>query len=187
MARLGEILVQLQACSEAEVRQGLENQVIFGGRLGTNLLEIGCLTEEELARGLGRRHGRPCLFGELAIDPSARALLGPEVVERLEVVPYLVQDRKLAVLVCNPNDLAALDELAFATGKRIHPIVVPEARMWALMRRFYGIERQLRGLDVPEVGSLRARPAAPEAAPARDRIGHDLMGESEFASLYGRP
>lgn len=189
MARLGEILVELEACTEAEVRQGLENQVIFGGRLGTNLLEIGCITEEDLARGLGRRHGRPCLFGDLAIHPSVRALLGPEVVERLEAIPYLAQDRKLAVLVCNPDDLAALDELAFATGKRIHPIVVPEARMWALMRRFYSIERQLRGLDIPELGSLRARPApGPAPAPAvPESAGPDLMNEAEFASLYGRP
>ena len=185
MPRLGEILVELQACSEVEVRQGLENQVIFGGRLGTNLLEIGAITEEELAHGLGRRHGRPCLYGNLSIDPAARPMLGPELVDRLEAVPYIVQDRKLAVLVCNPDDLAVLDELAFATGKRIHPIVVPEARMWALMRRFYNVERHLRGLDLPVPAGRRPPPAA--GTPAKqDQVGHDLMDEADFESLYGR-
>jgi hypothetical protein len=181
--RIGEILVELGACTEAEVRQGLENQVIFGGRLGTNLLELGSITEEELARGLGRRHGRPCLFGDLSIDPAARAMLSAGLAERLEAVPYLVQDRKLAVLVCNPDDLAALDELAFATGKRVHPIVIPEARMWALMRRFYGVERQLRGLEPPKQAAKRAPPAA---GATKDRLGHDLMDEAGFQSLYGR-
>ncbi len=185
MPRLGEILVELQACSEAEVRQGLENQVIFGGRLGTNLLEIGAITEEELARGLGRRHGRPCLFGNLSIDPAARPMLGPELVDRLEAVPYIVQDRKLAVLVCNPDDLAVLDELAFATGKRVHPIVVPEARMWALMRRFYNVERHLRGVDLPDPAGRRRPPSA--GTPAKqDQVAHDLMDEADFESLYGR-
>ncbi len=185
MPRLGEILVEIQACTEAEVRQGLENQVIFGGRLGTNLLEIGSVTEEELARGLGRRYGRPCLYGDLNIDPRVRPLLAPDLVERLEAVPYLAQDRKLAVLVCNPDDLAVLDELAFATGKRVHPIVVPESRMWALMRRFYHLERQLRGLDLPGLAARRPPPSA--APPAKqDQVGHDLMDEAEFESLYGR-
>ncbi len=185
MPRIGEILVELGACTEAEVRQGLENQVIFGGRLGTNLLELGAITEEELARALGRRYGRPCLFGDLSIDPAARSMLGADLADRLEAVPYLVQDRKLAVLVCNPDDLAALDELAFATGKRVHPIVIPEARMWALMRRFYGVERQLRGLDLPKQAADRKRPAA-EAPAAKQRVGHDLMDEAGFESLYGR-
>ncbi|HEU4383909.1 MAG TPA: hypothetical protein VFR85_10485 [Anaeromyxobacteraceae bacterium] len=185
MPRIGEILVELEACTEAEVRQGLENQVIFGGRLGTNLLELGSITEEELARGLGRRYGRPCLFGDLRIDPRLRDLLDPQLVDRLEAVPYLAQDRKLAVLVCNPDDLAVLDELAFATGRRIHPIVVPESRLWALMRRFFRIERQLRGLDLPDPESRRARPA-PEPAAGRQPLGQDLMDEAEFESLYGR-
>ncbi len=183
MPRIGEILVELGACTEAEVRQGLANQVIFGGRLGTNLLEIGSITEEELARGLGRRYGRPCLFGDLRIDPAARPMLTAELVERLEAIPYLLQDRKLAVLVCDPDDLAALDEVAFATGKRIHPIVVPEARMWALMRRFYKLERQLRGLDLPEQAR---KPPAAVATPAKERVGHDLIGEAEFEALYGK-
>jgi hypothetical protein len=182
--RLGEILVELEACTEAEVRQGLENQVIFGGRLGTNLLELGSVTEEELARGLGLRYGRPCLYGDLGIHPSVRPILTQDLVDRLEVVPYLSQDRKLAVLVCNPDDLAVLDELAFATGKRIHPIVVPEARMWALMRRFYHLERQLRGLDLPGLATRRPPPA--EAAPKKEQVGRDLMDEAEFESLYGR-
>lgn len=182
MQRIGEILVEQGACAGAEVRQGLANQVIFGGRLGTNLLEIGSITEEQLARGLGRRYGRPCLFGDLRIDPAARPMLTAELVERLEAVPYLLQDRKLAVLVCDPDDLLALDEVAFATGKRVHPIVVPEARMWALMRRFYDVERQLRGLNLPEAAARKPPPAA--ATPAKERVGHDLIGEAEFEALY---
>lgn len=184
MQRIGEILVEQGACTGVEVRQGLANQVIFGGRLGTNLLEIGSITEEQLARGLGRRYGRPCLFGDLRVDPAARPMLSHELVERLEAIPYLLQDRKLAVLVCNPDDLSALDEVAFATGKRVHPIVVPEARMWALMRRFYDVERQLRGLDLPEAAARKPPPAA--ATPAKERVGHDLIGEAEFEALYGK-
>ena len=37
------------------VRGALRNQIIFGGRFGTNLLEIQGVTEEALARALGRQ------------------------------------------------------------------------------------------------------------------------------------
>ena len=185
MARLGEILVSLQICTEVQVREGLENQVIFGGRLGTNLLEIGSLTEEQLARALGRRHRRPCLFGNLAVDPAAVRLLGADLVDRLEVIPYLVQDRKLAVLVRDPDDLSVLDEVAFATGKKVHPIVVPEARIWALMRRVYRLDRQLRGIEID--GSTLRRPVPARAPPRKlAEPADDLMDQAEFDALYAR-
>ncbi len=189
MPRLGEILVGMKACTPQQVREGLENQVIFGGRLGTNLLEIGHLDEETLARALGRRHQVPCLYGKLGLDPATLALLRADLVDRLEVVPYLVQDRKLALLVCDPNDLPALDEVAFATGKRVHPIVVPEARMWVLMRAFYGLDRQLRGIEVDfaRPGEPVAGRGKPEAGPSAPAPGEgELMGEEEFHSLYDR-
>ncbi len=177
------------ACDPDAIRGALENQVIFGGRLGTNLLEMGAVTEEALAAALGRRHRLPALSGELPLDPKALALLRPEVADRHDVVPYLVADRRLAILACDPSDLAMLDEVAFATGKQVHPIVAPEARIWTLLREGYGIERQLRGIEV-EFGSLRRRLTAPAPPPPAGTPApgapEDLLGEGEFDALYAK-
>jgi hypothetical protein len=189
--RIGEILVRDGACTQEAVREALQNQVIFGGRLGTNLLELGAVTEEALALALGERHGIPSLHGNLPIDERVTALVRPDVADRCEVVPYYLADRKLALLVCDPSDLGMLDEVAFASGKQVHPIVVPEARVWALLRKAYGIDRQLRGIDV-DWAKLEVRPGGP-AAPAHATAaaaeaasaGLDLMAESEFEAMYG--
>jgi Type II secretion system (T2SS), protein E, N-terminal domain len=184
--RLGEILVKERACTEQAVRDALENQVIFGGRLGTNLLEIQAVTEEALARALGRQHSLPTLFGEMRLDPQATSLLVPEVADRYDAVPYALADRRLALLVVDPKNLSMLDEVAFATGKQVHPIVVPEARVWALLRRTYGIDRHLRGIDV-DFAKLEARrkESAPPAGP-RATVGADLMDEGAFDELYSK-
>jgi hypothetical protein len=184
--RVGEILVADGACAPEQVREALQNQVIFGGRLGTNLLELGSVAEEALARALARRHGVPSLCGDVALDPRALAVVRPEIAERWDVVPYLLADRKLAVLACDPSNLAMLDEIAFATGLRVHAFVVPEARVWALLRRAYGVERQLRGIEVDFAQPARGSPAAGAApAPAPATTGPDLMDEGEFDALYG--
>ncbi len=183
--RLGEILVQSGACSREAVADALKNQVIFGGRLGTNLLDLGAVREGDLARALGKRHGLPTLHGDLKLDPAAVALLRPEVADRYDVVPYVLQDRKLALLVCDPNDFSMLDEVAFVTGKQVHPIVVPEARLWALLRDTYGVDRQLRGIEVDFAGDIRAKPAPVQ--PAReDTVDSDLMDEAEFNRMYAK-
>src|SRR5512133_559956 len=183
--RLGEILVQSGACKREAVADALKNQVIFGGRLGTNLLDLGAVRESDLARALGRRHGLPTLHGDLKLDPAAVALLKPEVADRYDVVPYVLQDRKLALLVCDPNDLQMLDEVAFVTGKQVHPIVVPEARIWALLRDTYGVDRQLRGIEVDFGAELRAKTPAPPP-PHKATVSRDLMDEGEFDQLYAK-
>jgi hypothetical protein len=192
--RIGEILVAARACTGAAVREALQNQAIFGGRLGTNLLEIGAVTEQALADALGKKHHAPALSGDLRVEEAAVALLKPEIADRHDVVPYLLAGRSLAVIAVDPGDLGMLDEVAFASGKNVHALVAPEARVWALLRNAYGIERHLRGIDV-DFGSIRHEPgaeaapgeAAPALVPAPRRGPGDLMDEAEFARMYERP
>ena len=186
--RLGDILVKSGACSETAVRDALRNQIIFGGRLGTNLLELQAVSEEALAKGLGKQHGLPCVFGPQRLDPAAVALLTPEVAERYDAIPYLLQGKRLALLVVDPRNLAMLDEVAFVTGKQVHPIVAPEARVWALVREHYAIDRHLRGIEV-DFAHLRGKveePRPPPAPPAASKPppGGDLMDEGAFHALY---
>src|SRR6266542_1553676 len=180
MPRLGELLVDMGACPPDRVHEALEAQVLFGGRLGTNLLELGAVSEEVLARALSRQHGGRATYGAVHLDPKVLALLKPELADRFEVVPCALSGRRLSVLCCNPRDLAMIDELSFATGKQIDLIVVPEARLWALLRAHYGVERPTRGLEVDWTRQRRAVSLEPEHAPA----GPDLMDEAEFAAIY---
>jgi len=179
-ARLGEILVQEGSCSPEAVAEALQNQAIFGGRLGTNLLELGAVPEDVLAFALGRRTGAPALYGDLPPDPKALRLLDRRLAERWDVVPYLLADRRLAVLARDPCDLQMLDEVAFATGKNVHAFVVPEARLWRTLQRAYGVDREHRGLD------MGRRASSPPPQPAVKEIGPDLIDEGDFQELYGQ-
>jgi hypothetical protein len=182
--RLGDILIARGATTQAQLRAAIENQVIFGGRLGTNLLELGAVTEEALADALSQFHGVPVVHGDMALEPKVLALLRPELVDRLEVIPRRLDGKRLEVLVADPRDLAKLDEVAFATGKQVRPVVVPEARLWALLQRHYGIERQLRGIVLGEDAVARVRAPSRTPVPAALESSADLMGEEEFTALY---
>jgi hypothetical protein len=180
-SHLGDVLIGMGAAAPAAVEQALDRQILLGGRLGTNLLELGAIDEGALAAALGRLHGCRAAAGEVAVEPAALALLSPERVDRLEVVPARLEGRRLEVLVADPADLAKLDEVAFATGKVVQPVVVPQSRLWELMRRHYRLARHVRGVAE---GARRPPEAAPAAAPAT--AAQDLMGEEEFAALYAQ-
>jgi len=180
VARLGELLVARSACTEALVAEGLEAQVIYGGRLGTNLLEIGALGEEALAQALSAQHGCPALWGDIGVDEKALVLVRPDLAERLGVVPLRLEGKRLVVLTADPGDLSRLDELAFATGKDVRTVVVAESRLSEVLRRNYGLRRAERGVQVGALHqAARTHREAPAAAP-----GPDLMDEADFAALY---
>jgi hypothetical protein len=157
--RIGEVLVDMKACTPKELQAALQTQSIFGGRLGTNLLELGIVDGRQLALALSRVHGIPCLDDGAEPEEEALSSLSAELVEKFEVIPIHVDDRRMRVAIVDPKNLSSLDDLAFATGKRIEVVVAPEARLWTLMRRHYGIEKNLRGLAMDD--DL-------EAAPGRD-------------------
>lgn len=170
MVKIGEMLVALSACPPEAIQQALHNQGFFGGRLGTNLLELGAVDEEKLAEALGRMYRLPSAWGAVIPDPRAITLLARPLVEKFDVVPYAVDGRVLRVLVCDPTDVRAIDEISFALGKIVKPIITPEARVWTLMREHYGIERGLRG-----VGSVQRR-WAPRLQ-VRQRISRPLADD----------
>jgi len=179
MARLGELLVARGDCTAAQVAEALDAQVIYGGRLGTNLLELGAVDEEALAQALGDQHGCPALWGDIGADPRALALVKPELAGRVGLVPLRLEGRRLAVLAADPRDLSRIDELAFATGKDLRVVVVAESRLDELLRRHYGVHRPDRGVLATPRAAAERRQEEPAAAAAPD-----LMDEAGFAALY---
>jgi hypothetical protein len=188
MPTLGELLITGGVCTRQQVEDALRNQVILGGLLGTNLMELGYLDEQTLAKYLSKQHNLPCMYGDdIHPDPLALVLLPPDMVERLNMIPFLLEGKRLQMLCVSPNDLRALDEAFFATGLRPDPIVVPELRFWQLLRKLYGVDRHLRyvALNTSDFlsGMLSDRAApANRAAPA----GAELIDQAAFDKLYQR-
>ena len=48
--QLGELLVQERVLTQAQLDSALKQQMQFGGRLGTNLIELGFIDADTLAR-----------------------------------------------------------------------------------------------------------------------------------------
>ena len=76
---LGEMLLSDGTLRPDQVEEALAAQVINGGRLGTNLVELGHLTEEQLARALGKQHGVAAAWGEIVPSPQALSMVVPSL------------------------------------------------------------------------------------------------------------
>ncbi len=188
MPALGEMLVADGVCSQQQIEDAIQNQVILGGRMGTNLVELGVIDEETLARYLSRQHELPSVSGEnVQPDPQALAMIGPEVANSLEIIPFIKESKRLQVLCVDPRNIKILDEVAFITGLTPDPIVVAEIRFWELLERCYHIKRGLRyvALDAQDFMAKTLMERKP-AAGVEPSVSEDLLSEDAFAKLYQR-
>src|SRR4051812_10143409 len=148
MPRLGELLVAAGLLRSEQVDQALRAQVLWGGRLGTNLVELHFLELDPLSRVLGRQHHLPAALARHfeKADPALQAQLPREIAERFSCVPLLRMgpDRHVVIAATaplGPRQLAIIaGELAVDVA-RLVPAVAAELRIRYQLERVYRIGR----------------------------------------------
>src|SRR5438270_9827869 len=188
MAKIGEILITGGHLIQEGLEEALDWQVLYGGRLGTNLLELQLVTEEQLAHALGKQMGAEVAFGNLDVEPSVINVIPKHIADRQEIVPWKLEKRRLKVLCCQ-IDVAAFDQLSSKTGRACVPVIAPEFRIFQLLRAHYGATRQMRALDfgvVPEEGREQRRKKKEKEKGAVVEEAPELIDESAFNDIYAQ-
>lgn len=141
---------------------GAEN--MDDGQLGTALVEAGLVTTDQLALALGDLFGVPPALEMdfLKSDPGLRKRLRAHQATSLKSIPlYLTQNRRIAVAMVDPIHPDALDELGFALGGSIEPMVTSEPAMARQLELLYGIGRRrttgfhpVASVGLPDAGAV---------------------------------
>jgi hypothetical protein len=162
--KLGEILVARGLVTQEQVEDALFSQRQFGGRLGTNLIEMGAITDEDLARCLSEQLHVPYVRPQAlaAIPKEVIAKLPRKFAEKYRIVPLRFQNGELHLCMADPQNFAKLDELRFALNCQLHPHVVTEVTMNYALERYYNIRREVRMTDVS--GGVRELATPPPSA-----------------------
>jgi len=189
--KIGEILIQRGLITKVQLKEALDAQLIFGGNLGTCLMELGYLQERKLGAVLAEifdvEYASPEYFDK--VPRSVVASLNARLVERHQCVPFRLQDKVLDVAMTNPKDPLSRDELAFASGYNVRPWVSPEARIFQAMEKYYDIPRRLRYVTLCKQIDRAAAMDEPATADARiDAMRAAVRGAaSEVAEAQPRP
>jgi nitroreductase len=128
MKRLGEILIDRGAIAVSELHTGLEACRRSGGRLGTQLLKFGFVTERTLLDALSEQYGVPSVTSRmLAKAPKElRTLLSAALARRLQALPFGRTGSGLRVAMTNPRDPARVEEISQIVGSAVEPYVATE-------------------------------------------------------------
>jgi class 3 adenylate cyclase len=118
-----------------------------------NLVELGILTEEQIARCLSEHNGLPFCGADAVANVSAQtvARLSREVADQFRCVPLYVEGGVLWIGIADQATLADLSELSAAVGSPVSLAFVTELALNYALDRYYGIRREVRGLQLAAV------------------------------------
>jgi type IV pilus assembly protein PilB len=150
-AKLGETLLRENLITPQQLREALDYQRLNGGRLGSTLVKLGFLSDEEITNVLARQYGVPAVNLSLfEIDNNAAKLIPQEVAQKYMVLPLSRVGATLTVAMVDPTNVFAIDDIKFMTGLSVEPVIVSEAAMQEAIEKYYGSPRELELASVME-------------------------------------
>lgn len=178
--KLGELLLNEKLIYPEQLDEALKCQMIFGIKLGSSLVELGFITDEQLCRFLSRKLGVPAVSPRAmsSVSWDVLALVSAELAGKYRVVPIKTEGKKLALAMADPSDFKAIDEVAFVTGYVILPHIVPDFRITSALSKYYQIRGDIRYIRVEgEIANKRRTAPFAEAAKS-EKNENPMMNDS---------
>jgi type IV pilus assembly protein PilB len=137
--RLGDLLVKEKIITPEQLEQATKAQKEHNTRLGSALVKLGFLTDEDVTNFLSRQYGVPAInLSYFEIDPAVVKLIPFETAKRYQILPLSRVGASLTIAMVDPTNVFAMDDIKFMTGFNIEPVVASESSILAGIDKAYG-------------------------------------------------
>jgi type IV pilus assembly protein PilB len=142
--KLGEILVKSNLITREQLNRAVGEQK-NGKRLGEVLCGLNFVTDEKLAWALSVQLGIPYIdLNTAVVEPEALEMLTERFALKNVALPLNVDKRTITVAMGDPLDLGAINDISFASGREVRPMVAPMKEVKSAIRRFYNLAQPLQ-------------------------------------------
>src|SRR4030067_199839 len=125
-ARLGQLLITSNIITEDQLKEALGLQRKEGGRLGSNLVKLGHITEEKLQAFLSRQYNVPAInLTDYKIDPCLLKLIPIDMARKYLIMPVARVGATITIAMVDPSNVFAIDDVKFRT---VYNVEVVEER-----------------------------------------------------------
>ena len=143
--RLGKLVVDSGQVSEKDLERALQMQAETGERLGNLLVVLELITEETLVELLAEQYGVAAAdLSNLNVPDNILSLVPQEMARRYLAVPVAADSQSLSLAMVDPSDVVAIDDIEFATGLRVQPLIAAERAINEAVDRLYGNQAEVK-------------------------------------------
>ena len=137
--RLGELLLRERRVTPTQLQEALTFQRANGGRLGTSLVKLGILTDDDISGVLSRQYGVAAVdLRQITLDPALIRLIPAETAGKYNVIPVGKSGNTLTLAMTDPTNVFAMDDIKFRTGLNVEPVVASETAIQEAVAQHYG-------------------------------------------------
>jgi type IV pilus assembly protein PilB len=185
--RLGDLLVNEGLITQENLQRALSEQKGTNEKLGSILVRLQLIQEDQLIGFLSRQYGIPSItLTQLDIDPDVVKLVPGQIAKKYEVLPVKRTGNALTLAMADPTNVFALDDVAFMTNLQVLPVVASQGAIRQAIERLYepqasafsDVITAMEG-DVPDVELVEG---GEDAAPSKVDI-FELKDASEEAPV----
>jgi type IV pilus assembly protein PilB len=167
--RLGDLLVKEKIITPEQLEQANKVQKEQSCRLGSALVKLGFLTDEDVTNFLSRQYGVPAInLSYFEIDPAVVKLIPFETAKRYQILPLSRVGASLTIAMVDPTNVFAMDDIKFMTGFNIEPVVASESSIQSGIEKAYGATE---GNDLETVMQSMTDDADVELQAEEEQIG----------------
>lgn len=175
-AKLGQLLITSSLISEDQLKQALSTQKKEGGRLGTNLVKLGIISEEKLVSFLSKQYGVPAInLAEYKIDPSILKLVPADMAKKYLILPVARVGATLTITMADPSNVFAIDDVKFMTGYNVEVVVSSESAIISAISGYY-----MGKGDMVTSSSMQSKPSSVSLQAKDYTLGSEDMDAGNF-------
>ncbi|MFI5341156.1 MAG: type IV-A pilus assembly ATPase PilB [Candidatus Methylomirabilales bacterium] len=158
--RLGDMLVKATLITKEQLQKALQQQESGGGRIGTNLVKLGFISEDDITSFLSRQYGVPSInLSHFEIDSAVIKLIPSEIAQKHQIIPINRTGNVLTVAMADPSNIFAIDDIKFMTGFKVEPVVAAETSIKNAINKHYDsaglVEDIMKDFDDKDVEALK--------------------------------
>ncbi len=171
---IGQIFLAMGFLTPEALEKGLARAKKSGKRIGEALIEEGSLNEEQVARSLAAQFSIPYLLLEdFRVDPAFFKMIPVELMHRYPFVPHKEKDGLLDVVVSDPTNIAAADELELILKKEVRFSVATRTALLKALEKSEGSAQVLKEIEAEFRPLLITEDERGEEVLSIDKIARD--------------
>lgn len=144
-SNLGELLLKEKLLNTEQLKSAEEYKKQNDVAMGSAIISLGLVSEEEMAQALSRQLGYPYInLDQFEVYPDVINLIPIEIAQKYLIMPIHRIRSFLTLAMVDPTDLDVIEDIRFRTGLSIQPVIASESGIVNSIEKYYGSSDSLR-------------------------------------------
>ncbi len=162
---LGQVLKDRGVVREGQVQEALAEQRAHGGLIGQCLVQLGACTQADIVMALAEQAGMETVdVASLQVPADVLELVDSSMAHAFTVLPVRRDGDVLTVALGDPQNTAVLQDIAFGCGLEVRGAVADAEAIRAAVLANYGEEASLSDAIAEAAAAVRGADAESAAA-----------------------